>query len=123
MHNDVKQYFRGSNVHCESCSHERIQYFGSNTDMCSDVAGAVEYRLGRHVSDFGSSSRSRSFTISRTTSTTGRHRGFERDFNSHFVFRWCYIIMHKVYYIIVNVSLTFVYPMTPCIVPALRNLW
>ena len=49
IHNDVKQYFRGSNVLCGSCSHKRIQYgvlfpearnlSGSNAGMCSDVAG------------------------------------------------------------------------------------
>ena len=52
MYNDVKQRFRGSNVHCGSCSHEEegIQYDvvfqfpeernlnGSNADMCFDVA-------------------------------------------------------------------------------------
>ena len=48
MHNDIKQYFCGSNVHCGSCSHVRIQYGvafpeagnlnGSNADMCSVVA-------------------------------------------------------------------------------------
>ena len=37
--------------------------------------------------DFGSSSRSHTFTISPTTSTTGRHLGFERDYNSHNAFR------------------------------------
>ena len=26
MHNDVKQCFRGLNVHCGSCSHARSQY-------------------------------------------------------------------------------------------------
>ena len=47
MHNDVKQCFRGLNVHCGSCSHEQIQYGvseagnlnGNNADTCSDVAG------------------------------------------------------------------------------------
>ena len=48
MHNDVKQCFRDSNVHCGSCIHERIQcgvvfpkagnLNGSNSAMCSDVA-------------------------------------------------------------------------------------
>ena len=48
MHNDVKQCFRDSNVHCGSCSQERPLYgvvfpeagnlSGSNADMCS-VAG------------------------------------------------------------------------------------
>ena len=48
MHNNVKQCFRGSNVHCGSCTDESnmASYFpeegnlnGRNTDMCSDVAG------------------------------------------------------------------------------------
>ena len=45
MHNDVKQCFRGSNVHCGSYSHERIQFpeapgnlNSSNVDICNDVA-------------------------------------------------------------------------------------
>ena len=39
MHNDVKQYFRGSNVHCGNCSHEEGSLNVNNADMCSDVAG------------------------------------------------------------------------------------
>ena len=44
MHNDVKQCFRSSNVHCGSCSQERIQYDiifpqSSTAIMCSEVAG------------------------------------------------------------------------------------
>ena len=52
---------------------------GSNADMCSDVAGPSSNGSG-DLFDFGSSSRS-------TTSTTGRHLGFERDYNFHTVFR------------------------------------
>ena len=37
------------------------------------------------------------FTISPTTSKSGRHLGFERDYNYHTAFRVCYVIMHKVY--------------------------
>ena len=36
-------------------------------------------------------------TISPTTSSTGRHLGFERDYNSHTAFRTCYVIIHKAY--------------------------
>ena len=32
-----------------------------------------------------------------TTITTGRHLGFECDYNYHTAFRACYVIMHKVY--------------------------
>ena len=49
MHNDVKQYFSGTNVHCWSCSHKLFQngvvfpkarnLNGSNANMGSDVAG------------------------------------------------------------------------------------
>ena len=57
MHNEVRQCFRVSNVHCGSCSHERIQYGfefspetgnlnGSNADMCSDVAGPLSSGSG-----------------------------------------------------------------------------
>ena len=50
--------FQGSNVHCGSCSHERIQYgvifpqsgklknYGSNADICSDVARPSSSGLG-----------------------------------------------------------------------------
>ena len=41
--------------------------------------------------------RSRSFTISPTTNTTGRHLGFERDYNYHTAFRARDVIMHKVH--------------------------
>ena len=41
--------------------------------------------------------RSRTFTISTTTSTTGRHLGFGREHNYHTDFRACYVILHKVY--------------------------
>ena len=86
MHNDVKQCFHGSKVHCRSCSHERIQYLlslasyfpeagnlnSSNADMCSDVAEL--------------SGRSNE-TISPTTSTyTSHHLRFEYDYNFHSTF-------------------------------------
>ena len=41
--------------------------------------------------------RSRTFTISPTSSTTGRHLRFERDYNYHVAFRACYVIMHNIY--------------------------
>ena len=39
----------------------------------------------------------RTFTISPTINTIGRHLGFERDYNYHAALRACYVIMHKVY--------------------------
>ena len=46
--------------------------------------------------------RSRTFTISTTTSTAGLHLGFERDYNSltslRGVLRHYGVIMHEVYY-------------------------
>ena len=59
---------------------------GSNADMCSDVAGPSSSGSG-DLFDFGASSRSRTFTISPTNSTTGRHLGIKRDDNSHNAFR------------------------------------
>ena len=92
MHNDVKHCFVDSNVHCGSCSHERIQYGivfpgsgkfnGSNADICSDVAGPLSSGLG-YLFELSDRSRSRTFTISHTNSTTGYHLGFECDYNSH----------------------------------------
>ena len=39
--------------------------------------------------------------MSPTTSTTGHQLGFERDYNYHdTAFQACYIIMHKVYFLI-----------------------
>ena len=58
MYNDVKQRFPCSNVHCDSCSHERTEmntalYFpiarnlnGGNTDMCTYVAGPLSKGSG-----------------------------------------------------------------------------
>ena len=40
----------------------------------------------------------RTFTISPTTNTTGRHLGFERDYNYHAAFRVCDVIVHKIYF-------------------------
>ena len=59
---------------------------GSNYDMGSYVHVVGPSSSG---SDdlFGFSSRSRTFTNSPTTSTTGRHLGFKRDFISHTAFR------------------------------------
>ena len=39
------------------------------------------------------------FSISPTTSTTGRQLAFERDYNYHTAFRGCNVIMHKVYWV------------------------
>ena len=38
------------------------------------------------------------FTNFPTTSTTGRHLEFKRDFNYHTAFQANYVIVHKVYY-------------------------
>ena len=70
-----------------------VEYLnGSHADMCSDTAGA----LG-DLFDFGSSSRSHTFTISPTTNATGRHHGFEHDYNSHTAFQGVLVVMHRVY--------------------------
>ena len=54
-----------------------------NVDMCSDVAGPSSSGL----SDlFELSDMSNTLTISPTTTTTGCHLGFERDYNSHTAF-------------------------------------
>ena len=42
----------------------------------------------------------RTFTISATTKITGRHVGFEGDYNYPTTFRASYVITHKVYYTI-----------------------
>ena len=62
MHNDVKRRFCGSNVHCGSCRHARIQYgivfprsgklCGSNADLCSDVVGPSSSYLSDWFSAF-----------------------------------------------------------------------
>ena len=59
---------------------------GSNLTRVSDVAGPSSSGYG-DLFDFGSSSASRTFTTSPTTSTTGRHVGFERDYHSYTAFR------------------------------------
>ena len=59
---------------------------GSNAYMCSDVAGPSSSGSG-DLFDFGSSSRSRTFTISSITSTTGLHFRFERDYKSYTALR------------------------------------
>ena len=58
---------------------------GSNADMCSDVAGPFCSFLS-NLFELSDRSRSRTFTISPTTSTTGCHLGLERDYNSHTAF-------------------------------------
>ena len=68
---------------------------GRNADMCSDVAGPSSSGSGDFLS-FQVGQILRTFTISLTTSTTGRHLGFERDCNYHTAFRAC-VIMNKVY--------------------------
>ena len=55
---------------------------GSNADMCSSSSGA-----GDLFELLDRSNETIIFTISPTTSTTGGHLGFERDFNSHTAFR------------------------------------
>ena len=71
---------------------------GSNADMCSDAAGPSSGDSG-DLFELSNSSRSRTFTISPTTSTTDRHLVYERDYNlvALLLFGECYVIMHKVY--------------------------
>ena len=58
---------------------------GSNTDVCSDVAGPLSSGSDA-LFELSDRSTSRIFTIFPTTSTNGRHLGFERDYNSHSAF-------------------------------------
>ena len=89
-HNDIKQRFCGSNgivgVVVTNDSN-MVSFFpevgnlnGSNANICSDVAGH-QVAVRAICFDFGSSSRSRTLTISTTISTTDRYLGFGRDYN------------------------------------------
>ena len=69
----------------------------SNADMCSDVARPSISGSGSIYLSFQIHHKFRTFTIPPTTSTTGRHLGFERENNYQNAFRACYVIMHKVY--------------------------
>ena len=73
---------------------------GTNADMCSDVAGPSSSQVAARgiFLSFQTGQMLRSFTISPTTNTNGRHLEFERDYNYHTAFRACYVIMHTVYY-------------------------
>ena len=64
---------------------------GSNYDTCSNVAGQLISSSGDlfELSDTPVDNRSRTFTISPTTSTTSRHLGFESDYNYHTAFQAC----------------------------------
>ena len=68
-----------------------------------EMLTCVLTRLGRRVAaggiclSFQIGQILRTFTISVTTSTTGRHLRFERDYNFHTAFRAFYVIVHKVY--------------------------
>ena len=103
MHNDVKQCFCSSKVHCGSCSHAQIQYgvvFPEAGNLNgSNVGMTVLMWLGRHLAaraiclSFQIDHRSRTFTIFPTASTYGRHLGFEHDYNYHTTFRTCYVII------------------------------
>ena len=44
MHNDVKQCFCSSNVHCGSCSHARIQY-----GVLFPRSGKFKWQLCRYI--------------------------------------------------------------------------
>ena len=55
---------------------------GSNADMISGVAKPSSSGSG-DLLELSGKSRSCTFTISPTASTTGRHLGFDRDYNSH----------------------------------------
>ena len=107
MHNAVKQCFRGVNLHCGSCSHEGNQYGvlfpearnlnGGNADICFDVARPSSSGSG-DLFELSARFRSRPFTISPTTSNTGRHLGLECN-NSHTVFRG--VLRHSILIIII----------------------
>ena len=95
-----QQCFCGSNVHCNSCSHARIQYgvvFPLSTKFKLAAREiCLSFEIGQIL---------RTFTISPTTSTAGRHFGFERDYNYFTTIRACYVIMFKVCYTTFSVSL------------------
>ena len=96
MHNYVKQSFCGSNVHCGSCSHAPIQYgvvfpqsVKSKRQLNCVMLTCVVMWLSRRVA---ARAIFLSFQIALdpvlllfpyTTSTTGNHLGFERDYNYH----------------------------------------
>ena len=105
-HNDVKQCFCGSNVHCGSYSHARIQYSvvfplaeNLNADMCSDMAGP------------SSSGSGDLFELSDRSNTMHRYSDFlpllalldtildlTVTITTILSFGACYVIMHKVYW-------------------------
>ena len=58
----------------------------SNAGMCSDVAGPSSSGTEDFLS-FQTGLISQTFTTFPTTSITGRHLGFERDYNSHSALR------------------------------------
>ena len=65
----------------------------SNTDMCSDVTEPSTVAARETCLSFGSISRSRTFTISPTTSTIGRHLGFESG--PRFLPKYCSVFLVK----------------------------
>ena len=103
-HNDVKQCFRGSNVHWGSCDESNIaSYFpegenlnGSNADMRSNVAGPSSSGSG-DLFDFGSSSRFRSFTISPLLTLLAAILDLNVTTTPTLPFGACDDIMYKVY--------------------------
>ena len=86
MHNDVKQCFCSNDSNMASYFPEAGNLNGSNSDMCSYVVGPSSSGPG-DLFELSDGSSSCPFTISPTTSPTGRHLGFERDYNYHAAFR------------------------------------
>ena len=62
---------------------------GSNADMCSDVAGPLSSGSGDLFELSDRSNKTIILLFPPTTSTSGRHLGFERDYNSHTAFGLC----------------------------------
>ena len=103
MHNDVKQCFRASNVHCGSCIHERIQhgvafpwsgkFKWQYADMCSDVAGPSSSGSG-DLFDLWERSNETQFTISPTSSIWAWLQLPEAQLPSNATFVACYVIIY-----------------------------
>ena len=79
-----------------------------NANMYSDVAGPSSSGSG-DLFELSGRSNTTCFYYFPTTSTTGRHLGFERDYNYHTAFRACYVIMHKVYWLPIILTFSFLF--------------
>ena len=92
----------------------------SNAGMCSDVSGLLRSGSG-NLFELSDSSRSRTFTISPTTSAIGCHLVFEHDYNYHTAFQGLFLcIMYKSVIILLGLS-----PSKPILIllSLLFNLW